>query len=180
MSDTRNELRKAHLERRARIAAAAVPDTAPQRAAKQYFDYVCAKVKPVMELKKERVPVAPVSTPAALPMELPEMISPGILFVNYVQRYVAAHYGYKLDALVGPDRASSIARARHIAMYIIETLTNRSRADIGLRFGRDASSVFYATTKVRRLMEADPDLREGIAFLISRITEARNNSGRNA
>ena len=169
MSETLHKLRKEHLERRARIAAAAVPDTAPQRVVKREMSYVT---------NKRRVPLAPATSPVAAPtapMELPEVQPSSILFVSFVQRCVATYYGYPLDIVTGPSRASGISRARHVAMYVVETLTARSRTDIGARFKRDASSVFHATNKIRKQLEYDAELREEVDTLIAHVIETRKN-----
>lgn len=177
MSDTMYKLNKEHAERRARIAAAAVPDTAPQRIIKREIGYIAASDG----RKKKHVPVASVLAPVVVaappPMGLPELLPSSILFVNYVQRYIASHYGFSRETLVGRSRAHSVTHARHVAMYIVETLTRRSRADIGLRFNRDASSVFHATDKIRKQLEHDAQLRGEVGTLMARIVEERKNKG---
>lgn len=177
MSDTIKRLHKEHIDRTARIAAAAVLDTAPQRIVQREIGYIAAPYGK----KKKQVPPAPVLAPvvvaAPLPMELPELLPSSILFVNYVQRYIASHYGFSRETLVGRSRAYSVTHARHVAMYIVETLTRRSRADIGLRFNRDASSVFHATDKIRKQLEHDARLLEEVGTLMAHIVEERKNKG---
>jgi len=177
MSETLHKLRQAHLERRARFAAAAVPDTAPQRVVTREISHLAAPYGK----KKEQVPPAPVPPPVVLaapaPMELPEVQPSSILFINYVQRYIAAHYGFSRETLVGRSRAYSVTHARHVAMYIVETLTRRSRADIGLRFKRDASSVFHATDKMRKQLEHDARLRGEVGTLMAHIVGELKNKG---
>ena len=179
MSDTIKRLHKEHIDRMARIAAAAVPDTAPQRIIKRDIGYITASyIK-----NKNKMPVAPVIAPVVvadpLPMELPELLppspSPSILFVSYVQRYIAAHYGFSHETLVGRSHAYGVTHARHVAMYIVETLTRRSRADIGLRFNRDHSTVFHATNKIKKQLEHDAKLCEEVGTLMTRIVEGRRN-----
>jgi hypothetical protein len=49
-----------------------------------------------------------------------------------------------LAGLMGGGRAARLTRARHVAMYLANTLFGVSMAEIGRAFGRDRSTVIYA------------------------------------
>jgi len=74
------------------------------------------------------------------------------LIVKSVQR----HYSFSLDQLRSANRSKEIAKARHLAIYLMKDMTDRSFRDIGDYLGgRDHSTVMHAYNKVKQSMSDD-------------------------
>ena len=77
-----------------------------------------------------------------------------------VAHVVASFYGTKVTALLGPDRHVTIARARHVAMFLARKLTRESFPELGGYFGsRDHTTVIAAVRKIEEQLAVDPELR---------------------
>jgi chromosomal replication initiator protein len=85
-------------------------------------------------------------------------------------RAVADHFGVKVSEIKGGSRTKTLARARHVAMYLVRNLTNESFPDIGRRFdGKDHSTVLAACDRVKELMQQEPDFRGQVESLQRRL-----------
>jgi len=83
---------------------------------------------------------------------------------------VADYYRLTEDDLLSRSRKQEIAKARQIAMYLCRELTDDSYSRIGTRFGgRDHSTVIHAYRKIEEEREDDPDLKEDLSALESRL-----------
>jgi len=83
---------------------------------------------------------------------------------------VADYFRLSEDDLLSRSRKQAVANARQIAMYLCRELTDDSYSRIGTRFGgRDHSTVIHAYRKIEEKREEDPDLREDISALESRL-----------
>jgi len=72
-----------------------------------------------------------------------------LVSLDEVQRAVADFFEFSVADLQSKSRARSLARARHVAMYLVRELTGASLKETGGHFGgRDHSSVKYACDKV--------------------------------
>ncbi len=69
---------------------------------------------------------------------------------------VLKQYSFSFDQLRSKNRSKKIAEARHIAIYLMKKMTNRSFRDIGHYLGgRDHSTVLYAYNKMKRSVGDD-------------------------
>jgi hypothetical protein len=94
---------------------------------------------------------------------LPDGPPPRPLRVDDIVRATAHHFGVDRDAVLARDRGRTLARARHVAMYLARRLTTQSLADIGRRFGaRDHTLALYAVRRIERLIADDRRLSESI------------------
>ena len=64
--------------------------------------------------------------------------------------------------MVSKRRHRSIILPRQIAMYLASVLTSHSSGYIGVRFGRDHSTVLHAVEKIGNLIAEDAQLAEDI------------------
>ena len=92
------------------------------------------------------------------------------IFIAEVMYAVAARYMLTKAQLLAPNRRWTVARQRHIGMYLARTLTGRSMQEIGRRFDRDHSTVVYAVHKIERRKKLDKILAFEIALLSAEIT----------
>lgn len=80
--------------------------------------------------------------------------------------HVARYYRTTPAAMKGPKRERTIARARHIAMYLMREDMGLSLSEIGRAFGdRDHSTVFQACSKVASQIEHDSALQRDLDAL---------------
>lgn len=76
---------------------------------------------------------------------------------------IKKHYGVEYSALQSKARNKELALTRHIAMFLLKKLTDKSLRDIGDYLGgRDHSTVMHAVHKVEELMSMDQDLQHKI------------------
>ncbi len=95
-----------------------------------------------------------------------------IINVEEIQKKVASRYNIKIADMSSARRLRSIARPRQIAMYLSKTLTSKSLAEIGSRFGKkDHTTVMHAVKRIEELIEKDGDFREEIT-LLTRILQS--------
>ncbi|GAB4162754.1 MAG: chromosomal replication initiator protein DnaA [Rickettsiaceae bacterium] len=92
--------------------------------------------------------------------------------IEDIQKKVANRYNIKISDMSSARRLRSIARPRQIAMYLSKTMTSRSFADIGAKFGKkDHTTVMHAIKKIEEIMKTDVDFREEIT-LLTRILQS--------
>jgi chromosomal replication initiator protein len=92
--------------------------------------------------------------------------------IEDIHKKVANRYNIKVSDMSSSSRLRSIARPRQIAMYLSKTLTPKSLADIGMKFGKkDHTTVMHAIKKIETIMTSDPDFREEVN-LLSRILQS--------
>ena len=82
---------------------------------------------------------------------------------------VAAYYKITPDDIYSTNRAQAIALARQIAMYLCREQTNLSLPKIGQLFGRDHTTVMYATRKVGDLMNERRYVYNQITEILGRV-----------
>ena len=68
--------------------------------------------------------------------------------VDRILTAVSKKYGVTEDDIKSKKKTDSIANARHVSIYIIRKLTDRSLKEIGKIFGRDHSTVISSINKV--------------------------------
>ena len=69
----------------------------------------------------------------------------------------------------GDRRQQDIARARQVAMYLTRRITGLSYPAIGLKFGKDHSTVIHAEQRIEQLMGDDADFRATVEGLLRRL-----------
>jgi chromosomal replication initiator protein len=112
----------------------------------------------------------PVSLSLAVQV-LPDIGSePALITPDMILDAVAETYGLTVEELVGPRRARPLVTARHVAMYLIRSLTDYSYPSIGKVFGgRDHSTVISAVDKITAQMGEKRQLYEQVTSLIHQI-----------
>lgn len=90
-----------------------------------------------------------------------------IITVEDIQKKVAERYNIKISDMSSARRLRTVARPRQIAMYLSKTLTPRSLADIGKKFGnKDHTTVMHAIKKIEELTKQDVEFQEEVNLLM--------------
>jgi chromosomal replication initiator protein len=80
-----------------------------------------------------------------------------------IQRVVADFFNIKVSDLRAKRRSRSIAHPRHIAMFLIRSLTSHSLPEIGEYFGgRDHTTVLHAFNKINEEIEQKVETRRSV------------------
>ncbi len=81
--------------------------------------------------------------------------------MDSIQRIVADYFHIKVSDLRAKRRSRSIARPRHIAMYLIRIMTDHSFPEIGEYFGgRDHTTVLHGVNKIGEEVENSGETRK--------------------
>ncbi len=104
------------------------------------------------QLTNQRITTTLVRT--ALSELLPEehQATPGDII-----RFVAHHYGVRVNDLKGRSSRRSIALPRQVAMYLIREILGLSFPEIGKVFGKHHSTVIYAVDNIQKMRQSNPD-----------------------
>lgn len=95
-----------------------------------------------------------------------------IVTIEDIQKKVSERYNLKLADLYSSRRIKSIALPRQIAMYLSKSLTSKSLADIGKKFGgKDHTTVIHASKKIQELIDTDQDFAEDVTILRKQIEQ---------
>ncbi|MDF7637558.1 chromosomal replication initiator protein DnaA [Leuconostocaceae bacterium ESL0958] len=90
--------------------------------------------------------------------------------VERIQEVVAGYYAQTVEEMRGKSRKSEIAYARHVAIYLSRTMTDKSLPALGELFGgRDHSSISHGYNKIADKVEADYKMKELINDLAEEI-----------
>ena len=76
--------------------------------------------------------------------------------VDKVFTAVYKKYGVKKEDLIGTKRNKEIAFARHVAIYLIRTVTEMSFPNIGKIFSRDHATIISSYDKIYKKTSIDP------------------------
>lgn len=121
-------------------------------------------VEPTAE--SEPVVIAePEPIPAPLPVATEDrdwlFVTPRpVTTIKDIQRAVAKHYGFTCMDMCSKRRTAALAKARHVAMYVVKSVTPRSLPEIGYYFGgRDHTTVLHGVRKIDNLVAADEVFR---------------------
>lgn len=168
-------------ERRARMAAAAKPDTpimclsASERA--------LAFTAPIVELSE--APAKPVEsvqewTERQIHLYRPwfsivEEIDPpktAVPSIRVIQRLCADYYEVSVLDLLSIRRSAELVKARQVAMYLSKEFTSKSLPEIGRRFGgRDHTTVIHALRKIKEKESSDKEMADDLNALRQQIRE---------
>jgi chromosomal replication initiator protein len=115
-------------------------------------------------------------TNAPISLELTQMVLSDIgaetklITPDMILDAVAETYGLSVEDLIGPRRARPLVTARHVAMYLMRTLTDYSYPSIGKVFGgRDHSTCISAYDKIEGQMRERRQIYEQVTGLIHQI-----------
>jgi len=79
-------------------------------------------------------------------------------------------YNFSKEELTGTKRNKDIANARHVALYLMRTITDMSLDSIGAIFsGRDHSTIKYSCDLIQKKMITDPNTKIAIDELTKEI-----------
>jgi chromosomal replication initiator protein len=78
-----------------------------------------------------------------------------ILTMQDILDSTAGYFGLTSETLKGLGRAKEVVLPRQLAMFLCRELTSHSLPEIGVFFGRDHSTVLYATQKVGEIADHD-------------------------
>jgi len=82
--------------------------------------------------------------------------------VPAIQGAVCSTLGVSQQAMLSPSRASDVAHARQIAMYLSRELTDLSLAEIARQFNRDHTTVLHAVRVVSGRAAGDAEVTDTI------------------
>ena len=79
-------------------------------------------------------------------------------------------YNIKKEEIIGSRRTKEVAAARHIAIYLVRTVTEMSLPNIGKIFNRDHSTVMSSVETVEKRLRNDALLNVEIHDMIKEVT----------
>ncbi len=83
-----------------------------------------------------------------------------------IMRGVEKQYPYSLQEMCGKNRNKEIAQVRHVAMYFMKKLTDKSLRDIGSFLGgRDHSTIMHGLQKIENQIKEDKELQEKVRII---------------
>jgi hypothetical protein len=86
--------------------------------------------------------------------------------IGLIQKACAKHYGVTMADIRSKSHDGLIVRARHVAMYLVKTLTDYSLPAIARRFGRkNHTTALHAVRKIARLAKTDAGMAADIDML---------------
>ena len=91
--------------------------------------------------------------------------------VDKIFAAVDKKYNVKKSDLTGKSRVKEIANARHIAIYLIRTLTEMSLPNIGKIFNRDHATVISSIDNVEKRLDSSQQFEAEINEIIKEIKE---------
>ena len=95
-----------------------------------------------------------------------------VIHIDAVQAAVEEFYQVSHEDLIGPKRSKGIAFARHVAVYLANSLCELSSSAIGAQFGgRDHSTVLNSLKVVESKMQEDRRICEELQQLKSMIAQ---------
>lgn len=91
--------------------------------------------------------------------------------VEHILEHVSEHFHLRTEDLLSKARHRSVAKARHIAMFLCRERLKCSYPEIGRAFAnRDHTTVMSAVRKVEREREVDPELRAHLEAIERRLS----------
>lgn len=94
---------------------------------------------------------------------------PVTVTIDKILHTVSSHYNVSIEDMKSKKRISSIVSARHIAVYIIKKLTDRSLPAIGREFNRDHTTIINSIDTVEKRLKSDPSFEIEINDIIKVI-----------
>ena len=91
--------------------------------------------------------------------------------VDKIFAAIEKKYDVSKSELVGKSRVKDVAQARHVAIYLIRTITEMSLPNIGKLFNRDHSTVISSIDAIEKKISSSPAIEIEINDLIKEIKE---------
>ena len=100
--------------------------------------------------------------------EVISVIDPGNIpvdiLIDKIISTVSRYYGVSVEDMKSKKKTDAVANARHIAIYIIRKLTEKSYKEIGAIFSRDHTTVIAScdrvTTNIKTMIKTDSDIKK--------------------
>ena len=100
--------------------------------------------------------------------EVISVIDPGNIpvdiLIDKIISTVAKYYGVAVDEIKSKKKTDAVANARHIAIYIIRKLTDKSFKEIGNIFARDHSTIMAScdrvNTNIKTMIKTESDIKK--------------------
>lgn len=96
---------------------------------------------------------------------------PTDILVERILKEVSKHYNLPEEALKSKRKTNNVANARHIAVYIIKKLTDKSYQDIGDIFNRDRTTIMASCNKVEIDIRTMKNTESQIKKIIKKVKE---------
>ena len=88
-----------------------------------------------------------------------------------IVKFVARHYGLRVNEIKSKNNSKQIAFPRQVAMYICKQKTELSYPEIGKVFNdKHHSTVMYSVDKIEKLRSSDPDLERTLAKMLQHFS----------
>jgi len=91
--------------------------------------------------------------------------------VDKIFAAIEKKYDVSRSELTGKSRVKNVAQARHIAIYLVRTITEMSLPNIGKMFNRDHSTVISSIDSIEKKIASSPAFEIEINDLIKEIKE---------
>ncbi len=91
------------------------------------------------------------------------------ILINRIIKQVSEYYSVSVDSLKSKKKTANVAHARHIAVYIIKKLTEKSYQDIGDIFNRDHSTIMSSCTKIDTEIRTKKNIDKDIKAIINLV-----------
>ena len=100
--------------------------------------------------------------------EVISVIDPGNIpvdiLIDKIISTVSSYYGVSVEELKSKKKTDTVANARHVAIYIIRKLTEKSYKEIGAIFSRDHTTVMAScervVTNIKTMIKAESDVKK--------------------
>jgi chromosomal replication initiator protein len=100
--------------------------------------------------------------------EVISIVNPGNIpvdiLIDKIISTVSKYYGVPVEDIKSKKKTDAVANARHIAIYIIRNLTDKSYKEIGAIFSRDHSTILAAcdkvATNIKTMIKTDSDIKK--------------------
>ena len=88
--------------------------------------------------------------------------------------YISKQFDVEVTVIKGNQRNRDAVAARHIAAYLIRSMTNLSQDEIGKYLGgRDHTTVMYSLRQIESKMKKDPTFAEQIKEMKTNISSRK-------
>ena len=162
------ETRLAILRSKAEIDHHAVPD--------EVLEFIATNVKDnIRELEGALIRVSAFASlnKSELDLALAEQVlsdlvlsgEPRIVTADMIVEAVARTYGQSIEDIRGDRRTKDLTTARHVAIYLVRSLTEYSYPEIGRFFDRDHTTCISAERKVSGLMKEQRSIYDQVTAL---------------
>ena len=91
--------------------------------------------------------------------------------VDKIFAAIEKKYDVGKTELVGKSRVKDVAQARHVAIYLVRTITEMSLPNIGKLFNRDHSTIISSIDTIEKKISSSPAIEIEINELIKEIKE---------